>query len=341
MAEHSTAVLSELSRFARAAAHPTVGRVPAPRDPCRACGNTPAAPGRTAADVLADRADGTVVRHGAAVAKAHAPGTDPAGHAARVAVAAAPALRGILLPPLPLPLPLADATVAGRPVTAWPYGAPVDPSDPDAAPWAETARLLALLHRTPPPATAAGPLPPHRGPAKAAHAVARLTAKLPHPAAAPVLRAWAGLPAWARDEAPPPRGDVLCHGDLHLGQLVRHPAPDGPWLLIDVDDLGLGEPAWDLARPAAWYAAGILPPEIWSDFLGAYRASGGPAVPADGDPWPQLDVPARALTVQTAALALVKSTEEDRPLDEVEQVMIDTCARIASVRTELDGLASS
>ncbi|MEU8531076.1 hypothetical protein AB0C77_36680, partial [Streptomyces sp. NPDC048629] len=129
--------------------------------------------------------------------------------------------------------------------------------------------------------------------------------------------------------------------DLHLGQLVRHPAPDGPWLLIDVDDLGLGEPAWDLARPAAWYAAGILPPEIWSDFLGAYRASGGPAVPADGDPWPQLDVPARALTVQTAALALVKSTEEDRPLDEVEQVMIDTCARIASVRTELDGLASS
>ncbi|MEU8527117.1 hypothetical protein AB0C77_16195 [Streptomyces sp. NPDC048629] len=68
MAEHSTAVLSELSRFARAAAHPTVGRVPAPRDPCRACGNTPAAPGRTAADVLADRADGTVVRHGAAVA---------------------------------------------------------------------------------------------------------------------------------------------------------------------------------------------------------------------------------------------------------------------------------
>ncbi|MDV9200199.1 aminoglycoside phosphotransferase family protein, partial [Streptomyces sp. Wh19] len=123
--------------------------------------------------------------------------------------------------------------------------------------------------------------------------------------------------------------------------LVRHPAPHGPWLLIDVDDAGLGDPAWDLARPAAWYAAGILPPEVWLRFLDAYRAAGGPAVCAEGDPWPDLDVPARALTVQAAALAFAKSAVEDRTPDEVEETMIDACARIASLPPELGAEHSS
>src|SRR5206468_10285558 len=97
------------------------------------------------------------------------------------------------------------------------------------------------LHRTP----VQTPLPPMRGPAKAARAIARLRATAAaHPATRPVLQAWATLPAWARAEAPMPDTATLCHGDLHLGQPVRHPAPDGPWLLIDVDDLGTGVPAW-------------------------------------------------------------------------------------------------
>ncbi|MET9376892.1 aminoglycoside phosphotransferase family protein [Streptomyces sp. NPDC002992] len=282
--------------------------------------------------VLADRDDGTVVRHGAVVVKAHAPGTDAAEHAARIAVAALDALDGILLPPHDQPAP----TLATRPLTAWPYGTPVDPADPDAAPWEDAARLLARLHRTPPPPGL--PLPPMRAPAKAALAVRRMRrAGAPRPAVEAVLRAWHTLP----DEPPAPAHILLCHGDFHLGQLVRDPrTPDGPWLLIDVDDLGLGDPAWDLARPAAWFAAGILPPDIWSRFLDAYLAADGPAVAAQ-DPWDRLDLPARALTVQTAALALAKSTAEERPLDEVEQVMIDTCARIGSLRTELPPPASS
>ncbi|MDX3532329.1 aminoglycoside phosphotransferase family protein, partial [Streptomyces sp. ID05-39B] len=218
-----------------------------------------------------------------------------------------------------------------RLVTFWPYGAPVDPQDPDAAPWEEAGKLLARLHRTPAPT----PLPPMRGPAKAARAVARLREAGPHPAVGPVLRAWGHLPAWARAEAPMPDTTTLCHGDLHLGQLVRHPAPDGPWRLIDVDDLGVGVPAWDLARPAAWYACGLLPPEEWNRFLTAYRDAGGPAVPADGDPWPALDVPARALTVQTAARALTKALDRGRDLDEVEQALADACARMGFVPAQL------
>ncbi|MFF9284031.1 phosphotransferase enzyme family protein [Streptomyces griseosporeus] len=298
-------LLPALTATARARAHP-VGT------PCSECG----------AITLADRPDATVVRHAGTVAKAHAPGTDRDQLAARLATAAH--LPGILLPPL-TPAP---ADLHGRLVSCWPYGTPVDPDDPDAAPWEAAGALLARLHRSEPPTA----LPPMRGPAKAALAVARLAGRGEDAGhIGIVMRAWSALPAWARAEAPMPGPVALCHGDLHLGQLVRHPAPDGPWRLIDVDDLGLGVPAWDLARPAAWYACGLLPPEEWSRFLAAYREAGGPAVPADGDPWAALDVPARALTVQGAAQAIVRAERDGRrALDEVEQALVDACARMVS-----------
>ncbi|MEU0076263.1 aminoglycoside phosphotransferase family protein [Streptomyces sp. NPDC006332] len=301
-------LLTELTIRAKAKAHAATSACP--------CGAT-----RT----LADRPDATVVRHDHTVAKAHAPDTAAPDLASRLTTAAH--LPGILLPPLS-PTPVA---LHGRLVTFWPYGTPVDPENPNAAPWEDAATLLARLHRTQPPT----PLPPMRGPAKAALAVARLRAAGPHSATAPVLRAWSTLPAWARAESPMPDTATLCHGDLHLGQLVRHPVPDGPWLLIDVDDLGLGVPAWDLARPAAWFACGLLAPDDWTRFLTAYRAAGGPALAADGDPWPVLDVPARALTVQTAARSIAKAIAADRALDDVEQALVDACARMGSAPPDL------
>ncbi|GHH75637.1 aminoglycoside phosphotransferase [Streptomyces sulfonofaciens] len=307
----ATDVLPALTARVRSAAHPAAA-------PC-VC----AEPGA----VLADRADGTVVRHGDVVAKAHAPGTDAAQLALRMAAADHPALDGVLLAPLH---PDA-AALHDRLVTLWPHGSPLAPdTDPERAPWEDAAALLARLHRVD-TSRLPFPLPLMRGPVKAARALARLRAAGPHPGAAPVLRAWAVLPAWARDEAPMPSPWRLCHGDLHLGQLVRSPAGTGPWRLIDVDDLGLGAAAWDLARPAAWFAAGVVGPAEWARFLAAYRAAGGPAVPAGGDPWPALDVPARALSVQIAALAIAKASAACRGLDEVEEAMIDACARMAEV----------
>ncbi|MGW1890795.1 aminoglycoside phosphotransferase family protein [Streptomyces sp. NPDC002004] len=332
-------ILDALRARACRAAHGIHGGAAAAVGAAPASSSSPAgvAPGRgdgcgceAPGHVLADRDDATVVRHGDVVAKAHAPGTDAAELTARTAVAAHPALRGILLPPVsPHPTRLDD-----RPVTLWPHGSPVDPRSPESAPWEEAATLLARLHRVRPDQLPAR-LPEMRGPAKAAHAVARLRRTGPHPAAAPVLRAWSGLPAWARAAAPLPAPTALCHGDLHLGQLVRHPAGTGPWLLIDVDDLGLGDPAWDLARPAAWYACGLLGPEEWARFLAAYQRAGGPAVPAEGDPWSALEVPARALTVQTAARAITKSVIARRDLDDVECALVDACRRMAAVPTEL------
>ncbi|MFI6877857.1 phosphotransferase [Streptomyces sp. NPDC050400] len=309
----TTPLLPALRAEARGAAHPT-------GIPC-VCGGA----------TLADRPDGTVVRHGDTVAKAHAPETDRADLDRRLAVAALPALAGVLLPPL---RPTATA-VQDRLVTFWPHGTPVDPDHPEQAPWEAAAGLLARLHTTPGHRLPPG-LPPMRGPEKAARALARLDASAPgHPAAAPVRRAWRSLPPWARGEVRYEHAHALCHGDLHLGQLVRHPADSGTWLLIDVDDLGIGDPAWDLARPAAWFACGLLSSDEWTRFLTAYQRAGGAKELSVDDPWPALDVPARALTVQTAALAVAKATEAGRPLDDVEEAVVEACARMAFVPPDL------
>ncbi len=279
--------------------------------------------------VLADRGDATVVRVGTLVAKAHPPQTDPAELAVRLEVAADPLLRGILLPPCHDAA--RGATVGGRAVSTWPYGVPVDPGEPSAAPWEEAGTLLARLHAVPADRLPAR-LPSMRGPAKAAAAMARMAdaGAGSGPAARSVRAAWGRLPAWARGEAPYTGRPVLCHGDWHLGQLARH-AGHGGWVLIDVDDLGLGDPAWDLARPAMWFGAGLLGPGEWARFLGAYRSAGGTAVPPDGDPWEGLDVPARALAVQSAATALAKAARDGREPDEAECRLLAACDRIAQL----------
>lgn len=133
------ALLPSLTARLRDAAHARTAACP--------CGTAP-----RAETTLADRPDATVVRHAGTVAKAHAADTDPVELARRVTVAAR--LPGILLPPLgPTPVTLHE-----RLVTYWPYGTPVDPQDPDAAPWEAAATLLARLHRSPAPAAVQPPL---------------------------------------------------------------------------------------------------------------------------------------------------------------------------------------
>ncbi len=130
-----------------------------------------------------------------------------------------------------------------------------------------------------------------------------------------VRKAAAALPAEAWRSGSPDRPTTLVHGDWHLGQLGRRSATE-PWLLIDVDDLGVGDPVWDLARPAGFWAAGLIPDDDWTTFIDAYRDAAGPALPA-GDPWQVLELFARAAVVQAAA---------NHPDDEL---LIAACARMA------------
>jgi aminoglycoside phosphotransferase (APT) family kinase protein len=110
------------------------------------------------------------------------------------------------------------------------------------------------------------------------------------------------------------------HGDWHLGQLGRH-GPTTRWHLIDIDDVGIGDPVWDLARPAGFWAAGLVTDDDWAAFLDAYRRR-GPALP-DGEPWRVLEPFARAAVVHAAASGLAAGDTDD-----AQQALEDACARM-------------
>ena len=170
---------------------------------------------------------------------------------------------------------------------------------PGALPWGDAGRLLGRLHCEPTDGFAL----PHGGPSRLARALARLGRG---PDADVIRRAAAGirLPTVARPV-------TLVHGDFHLGQLGRR---DGTFVLIDVDDLAVGDPAVDLARPAGFWAAGLIPDAERHAFLNGYREADGPAVPA-GDPWPGLEPFARLAVVAAAA-------------NQPDELLVAACARM-------------
>lgn len=240
---------------------------------------------RTGAEISVD---------GDVVTKLHRSGTDPRALTTRLHVAAQSAC-------MLSPMDLEPTPVAGRWQTRWPRVDTV-PVDPTAVPWAEAGQLLANFH------TEAGAdfTVPHGGPARLTRALGRLGRG---PDADAIRRAAAGVRVTFRPERPA----TLVHGDWHLGQLGRRSA-DAPWILLDVDDLGVGDPAWDLARPAGFWAAGLIPDADWVAFVDSYRDGGGPAVPS-GDPWTVLEPFARAAVVTAAA-------------NQPDDLLVAACARM-------------
>ena len=239
--------------------------------------NPPAAAQALIIQGVQTRSGAEIVVDGDAVYKLHRPGTDPRALATRLRTAAG---SGSLLSPLttfPEPVDL-------RWRTRWPRVDVVVPQ-PEYAPWADAGRVLAGLHREPVTMRI-----PHGWP----HRLRRMLRSTDD---AIIRRAAAALPAEVWRAGSPDRPTTLVHGDWHLGQLGRL---SRAWLLIDIDDLGFGDPVWDLARPAGFWAAGLIPDGDWATFLDAYRDAGGSAVP-DGDPWPVLEPYARAAVVQAAA----------------------------------------
>lgn len=249
------------------------------------------------------RSGAEIVVDGDVVHKLHRPGTDPRLLAARLRIAAAS--QALLSPRSVVP-----EAVGLRWMSHWPRVETVVP-EPHHAPWAAAGELLAALHREP----AAGRVPANGWPQRLRRAVDNLRGST-----GPVRRAAAALPDVVWRAGSPGRPMTLVHGDWHLGQLGRR-SPTAPWQLIDIDDVGAGDPAWDLARPAGFWAAGLIPDEDWNTFLGAYRAR-GPAL-APGDPWPTLEPFARAAVVHAAASGLVHGDSDD-----TQRALEDACARM-------------
>lgn len=217
-----------------------------------------------------------VVFDGDTVTKLHREGTDPQALRQRLRIAGR-------CPELLAPRSAEPEPVGQRWRTHWPR-VEVVAADPVGLPWRAAGETLALLHRAP----VDGFDVPHGASERLTRALDRLGAG---PRAGVVRRAAATLHMPEADRM------TLVHGDFHLGQLGRC---GGRWVLVDIDDLGVGDPRWDLGRPAGFWAAGLIPDGDWHGFVDGYRAQRGPALP-DGDPWPALDAFARAAVVAAAA----------------------------------------
>ena len=249
---------------------------------------------------------------GTVVIKVHHPRTDPRWLAARLRTAADTRLHNVLVAPVST---IVYQTPDGRSATVWPRLEVLGPVA-DELPWAAAGSLLATLHAVDHELMMG--LPSLRPTDRLERALGQVPASA---TVAPLLvRTGSAVIAEAATVSAVRR---LVHGDWHLGQLGRHAG--GAWQLLDIDDIGVGDPVWDLARPAGFWAAGLIPDADWDAFLAAYRAADGPALPHDGDPWSRLEVPARAAVVAAACRAVIRPQIAE---PDIADALFEACRRM-------------
>ncbi|WP_232549346.1 phosphotransferase family protein [Propioniciclava soli] len=242
----------------------------------------------------------------------HPLGTPHEALAARLAAAASDPLRTLYA------APLADHPITapnGQLLTLAPRTEPL-PMDEE-PPWQEAGRLLAHLHRTPPPPG----LPEHGGHSYLQVAVDAASGLHPGGATDILRELGASLLAQWPD---PPRPSVV-HGDWDLGNLGRLPGTT-TWLLTGPETLGLGDPGWDLGRPAGLWAAGLLDDASWRALLRGYAEAGG-VIPHEGEAWNALEHPARC-AVFTATVREVGRSGASEPRTELADTLLEACVKM-------------
>ncbi len=216
--------------------------------------------------------------------------------------------------------------MGGSLLTVWPAGTMTAVTTPEEFDWEGSARLIAALHSILVAETFAETKVPDAGwLVRLARSRSRLLLTNSRIEKRVVLAAFATLPPFA-SKAWRTNHPCFVHGDWHPGQVVDF---QGSPHLIDIDDVGIGDPAWDLARPAAWRLAGLLSVEVWNRFMEPYRDARGPAFDSE-DPWATLELPARAAAIQDAANALLRAERDERKLEYFEIELVNVCRRIVN-----------
>lgn len=270
---------------------------------------------------LTTRAGAMVGLGGRTVLKVHASTTEPSRLFTALAVAGAHP--EVFVAPL---RPHVERHGDGRAVTQWPRVRVLDPTSEQ--PWRGIGQLLARLHTL--PITSSHRLPQHTWLPRLARARARLAPSADVSPEALVRRAIDSCSQEIeRSEMAARAHETLVHGDFHLGQVA---VTDDGLRLIDVDDLALGDPVWDLARPAGYHAAGLLPVGAWDELLAGYRST-NPTTTAIGDGrswWPELDLPARAAVALAAARELTALREGGIDIDSepTAVALVQACGRM-------------
>ncbi|RZA26743.1 MAG: aminoglycoside phosphotransferase family protein [Proteobacteria bacterium] len=281
---------------------------------------------------LSCRSERVLIGAGDVVMKAHAHFTNSQDLRARLNIVSMEPWNQVFLKPLRQDVfDLGDDRVA----TAWPLARVLDENQ-NTIPWEHAAWVLAKLHSIPIDKKAFSFEPPKsRAVTRVKLALAQLR-DVPEDDRDAVWRTIDDSQKTLDLSEGADQPTHWVHGDWHLGQIVDISFGSQPNLrLIDMEDMGIGNAAWDLARPAAFFAAGLLSAEDWHLFLDTYQNEGGRALPRGEDPWLTLDNPARSLVVQCAANAWIKAKEENRSFRDDEQLLIDACERICLTNLSL------
>lgn len=243
-------------------------------------------------------------------------GTRSADLAVRLAAASTDPVRAVFAPPLTAqPLTAPD----GRLLTLEPR---LDlAADASPIPWREIGALIARLQACPLPTRTA--LPDHGG--RSALEASVTVADGLHPGGSTDILRELGrtlLRTWPAASRP-----VLVHGAVHLmsvGRLRGTPS----WLFTNPATLGVGTATWDLGRPAGLWGAGLLDDASWQACLAGYREAGGDA-PGEGEPWDDLDHPARCAVYAATVRAVAACGEYPHvELTEDAQALLTACVRM-------------
>lgn len=244
----------------------------------------------------------------------HPAGTVEVELAARLAAASEDPVRKVFVTPLAkVPIAAPDGcliTLAPR-ADSLPEGTP--------PPWREAGVLLAKLHAAPIP----DDLPEHGGRQQFAAAVAEAGA-MHQGGATDILRELGRnlLLSWPETPVRP----AVVHGTFDLGRLARLPGTE-MWLLSHPFTLGRGDAAWDIAGPAALWAAGLLNEASWFEFVGGYASAGG-RTHGEGQAWPGLEHPAQCALLMATVAELRRCPAFPKPeLSATAKALLAACVK--------------